>query len=122
MVDPDATTLSFPEAPAPGAHAPVRHWIAGNIPGSGLKIGDFHAATTVSPFHGPSPPAGSHRYGQFIFVQYATTWQAIKLTEIGHNCVDRNKTPVLVVAGRRGRSTSLWAVASSLRPVQTLTI
>jgi hypothetical protein len=45
MVDPDATTLSFPEAPAPGSHAPVRHWIAGNIPGSGLKIGDFHAAT-----------------------------------------------------------------------------
>mmetsp|Transcript_4920 Transcript_4920/g.11400 ORF Transcript_4920/g.11400 Transcript_4920/m.11400 type:complete len:87 (+) Transcript_4920:2-262(+) len=26
-------------------------------------------AVEVSPFHGPSPPAGSHRYGQFLFEQ-----------------------------------------------------
>jgi len=48
----------------------VRHWIQGNIPGSDLV--DAFAGLqgdVVSPFHGPSPPAGSHRYGQFLFEQ-----------------------------------------------------
>ena len=64
MIDPDADIEgSFPDASAPGAHAPVRHWIAGNIEGVGLKKGDISSAFDVSAFHGPSPPAGSHRYG-----------------------------------------------------------
>ena len=33
--------------------------------------GDLSKATTISPFHGPSPPWGSHRYGQFLFEQKA---------------------------------------------------
>ena len=70
MVDPDADMNgSFPEATAPGAHAPVRHWVVGNIKGSELATGDLSKALTISPFVGPSPPAGSHRYGQFVFEQ-----------------------------------------------------
>jgi hypothetical protein len=41
----------------------------GNIDGAALARGDLSSATTVSPFHGPSPPWGSHRYGQFLFEQ-----------------------------------------------------
>eukprot|EP00966_Prymnesium_polylepis_P012667 290701-Prymnesium_polylepis.2 len=62
MVDPDADMNgSFPFATAPGAHAPVRHWILGNLLGSALAVGEMSGAVEVSPFHGPSPPAGSHR-------------------------------------------------------------
>ena len=70
MVDPDADMNgSFPIATAPGPHAPVRHWVVGNILGSELMAGSPFNATTVSPFHGPSPPSGSHRYGLFVFYQ-----------------------------------------------------
>ena len=72
MVDPDAdlpNSTSFPDAPAAGLHAPVRHWVVGNIEGAALMKGDLTQALTVSPFHGPSPPWGSHRYGQFLFEQ-----------------------------------------------------
>ena len=41
----------------------------GNINGSALRAGDLSAATTVSAYKGPSPPWGSHRYGQFLFEQ-----------------------------------------------------
>ena len=62
MVDPDADMNgSFPYSTAPGPHAPVRHWVVGNILGSDLMAGSPFNATTVSPFHGPSPPSGSHR-------------------------------------------------------------
>ena len=70
MVDPDADMDgSFPTATAPGSHAPVRHWIQGNIAGADLQNADLSKSLVVSPFHGPSPPAGSHRYGQFLFEQ-----------------------------------------------------
>ena len=70
MVDPDADMDgSFPTATAPGGHAPVRHWIQGNIAGTDLQNADLSKSQVISPFHGPSPPAGSHRYGQFLFEQ-----------------------------------------------------
>merc|ERR1711912_173713 len=53
----------------PGGHAPVRHWVIGNLDASALHTGNFSSGTTVSPFKGPSPPYGSHRYGQFLFEQ-----------------------------------------------------
>jgi len=52
-----------------GSHAPVRHWVVGNLDASMLKSGDFKGASTVSAFVGPSPPYGSHRYGQYLFKQ-----------------------------------------------------
>ena len=60
---------SWPDTTEPGAHAPVRHWVVGNIAGSALQKGDLSGGFTISPFHGPSPPAGSHRYGLFVFKQ-----------------------------------------------------
>jgi len=75
MTDPDADLDgSFPLATKPGSHAPVRHWVVGNIPGTVLlNDGDLTSGTTtVAPFIGPSPPAGSHRYGQFLFEQKGT--------------------------------------------------
>ena len=55
-----------------GPHAPVRHWVVGNIDGQSLSMGvdQSWSAVTVSPFKGPSPPWGSHRYGFFLFRQY----------------------------------------------------
>ena len=53
-----------------GSHAPVRHWVVGNIDGLSLQLGDLAASETVSPFKGPSPPYGSHRYGFFLFRQF----------------------------------------------------
>lgn len=72
MIDPDADLSnngSWPDVTTPGGHAPVRHWVVGNIDHDMLKTGDFSKATTVSRFVGPSPPWGSHRYGQFLFRQ-----------------------------------------------------
>eukprot|EP00750_Incisomonas_marina_P004513 INCI13477.27.p1 GENE.INCI13477.27~~INCI13477.27.p1 ORF type:complete len:217 (+),score=31.07 INCI13477.27:84-734(+) len=73
MVDPDADVNgSFPEIDAPGQHAPVRHWIQANVLGSDLAIGTLgEGSDEVAAFRGPSPPAGSHRYGQFVFRQAA---------------------------------------------------
>ena len=53
----------------PGSKAPARHWVVGNIKGSDLRTGNLSTATTVSAYKGPSPPWGSHRYGQFLFEQ-----------------------------------------------------
>jgi phosphatidylethanolamine-binding protein (PEBP) family uncharacterized protein len=72
MMDPDAdlpNNGSWPDVIIPGGHAPVRHWVVGNLDAASLRTGDFSSATTVSPFVGPSPPYGSHRYGQFLFEQ-----------------------------------------------------
>jgi phosphatidylethanolamine-binding protein (PEBP) family uncharacterized protein len=72
MMDPDAdlpNNGSWPDVTTPGSHAPVRHWVVGNIDAAALKSGDFSSATTVESFLGPSPPFGSHRYGQFLFAQ-----------------------------------------------------
>eukprot|EP00811_Abedinium_folium_P000960 NODE_10880_length_1323_cov_4.286789.p1 GENE.NODE_10880_length_1323_cov_4.286789~~NODE_10880_length_1323_cov_4.286789.p1 ORF type:complete len:388 (-),score=108.02 NODE_10880_length_1323_cov_4.286789:89-1252(-) len=70
--DPDADMAgSWPNVTTPGSHAPVRHWVAGNIPGGDLRAGDLSGATTVSAFKGPSPPLGSHRYGQWLFSQHS---------------------------------------------------
>jgi len=70
MIDPDAPDEgSWPDVTKPGAHAPVRHWVIGNLDKKMLHEGDFTGATTVSAFVGPSPPYGSHRYGQFLFKQ-----------------------------------------------------
>merc|ERR1712039_365885 len=72
MIDPDADLAgngSWPDVQTPGSHAPVRHWVIGNLDAAALQSGDFSTGTTVSPFKGPSPPYGSHRYGQFLFRQ-----------------------------------------------------
>merc|ERR1712130_667501 len=72
MMDPDAdlpNNGSWPVMQTPGSHAPVRHWVVGNLDRTALRTGDFSTGTTVSPFKGPSPPYGSHRYGQFLFEQ-----------------------------------------------------
>jgi hypothetical protein len=53
-----------------GSKAPARHWLVGNIPGKDLQVGgSLSDATTVSKFKGPSPPWGSHPYGQFLYEQ-----------------------------------------------------
>eukprot|EP01079_Euglenida_sp_SAG-EU17-18_P008097 gene8097-7464_t len=56
-------TGSYPDTSAAGPHAPVRHWVVGNIPGSDLQKPSPLACptcSTVSPFHGPSPSSFSH--------------------------------------------------------------
>lgn len=73
MMDPDAdlpNNGSWPDVKTPGSHAPVRHWVVGNLDASALRSGNFSSGTTVSAFKGPSPPYGSHRYGQFLFKQF----------------------------------------------------
>merc|ERR1711934_525032 len=52
-----------------GSKAPARHWVVGNINADMLRSGNLSNATTVSAFKGPSPPWGSHPYGQFLFRQ-----------------------------------------------------
>jgi phosphatidylethanolamine-binding protein (PEBP) family uncharacterized protein len=72
MVDPDANLAnngSWPDVKIAGDHAPVRHWVVGNLDATALRTGDFYAAFRVSDFVGPSPPYGSHRYGLFLFKQ-----------------------------------------------------
>jgi len=73
MIDPDAdlpNNGSWPDAAMAGSHAPVRHWVVGNIDAEALRTGSFsNTATTVETFKGPSPPWGSHRYGLFLFQQ-----------------------------------------------------
>jgi len=72
MIDPDAdlpNNGSWPDVTTAGGHAPVRHWVVGTLNATALHTGDFTSAATVSPFVGPSPPYGSHRYGQFLFKQ-----------------------------------------------------
>jgi len=72
MIDNDADLKnngSWPDVTTPGSHAPVRHWVVGNIGYDMLATGDFAGATTISAFVGPSPPYGSHRYGQYLFKQ-----------------------------------------------------
>lgn len=69
MVDTDTMGGYWPDTMLPGSHAPVRHWVVGNLDSKMLKTGDFTGATTVSKFVGPSPPSGSHRYGQYLFEQ-----------------------------------------------------
>lgn len=74
-IDPDANlvngskNVSWPDEDGPGSAAPVRHWVAGNIDAAMLKSGNLSGAFTVSPYKGPSPPWGSHRYGLFLFKQ-----------------------------------------------------
>lgn len=71
-IDPDVdlpNNGSWPDVQTPGSKAPARHWVVGNIPGEDLRSGDLSKATTVSAYKGPSPPWGSHRYGQFLFEQ-----------------------------------------------------
>ena len=50
----------------------------GNIDGLSLQLGDLAASVTVSPFKGPSPPYGSHRYGFFLFRQFEGMYGNIK--------------------------------------------
>jgi len=76
MIDNDADLMnngSWPDVTIPGSHAPVRHWVVGNIDSTMLMTGDFAGANTLSKFVGPSPPYGSHRYGQYLFRQPAGT-------------------------------------------------
>eukprot|EP00746_Dinoflagellata_sp_MGD_P135240 gnl/MRDRNA2_/MRDRNA2_69204_c0_seq1.p1 gnl/MRDRNA2_/MRDRNA2_69204_c0~~gnl/MRDRNA2_/MRDRNA2_69204_c0_seq1.p1 ORF type:complete len:329 (+),score=52.32 gnl/MRDRNA2_/MRDRNA2_69204_c0_seq1:216-1202(+) len=73
-VDPDVdlpNNGSWPDVTTPGSKAPARHWVAGNINADMLMTGDLSKATQVSAYKGPSPPWGSHRYGQFLFKQSA---------------------------------------------------
>jgi phosphatidylethanolamine-binding protein (PEBP) family uncharacterized protein len=75
MVDTDADLAnngSWPDQLVAGSHAPVRHWVVGNLNQAMLITGNFDRATTVSHFVGPSPPYGSHRYGQYLFEQAAS--------------------------------------------------
>ena len=55
-----------------GDHAPVRHWVVGNVAASQLKSG-FSATdagfTTITTYKAPAPMGGSHRYGFFLFAQ-----------------------------------------------------
>ena len=72
MVDPDAdlpNSGSWPDETKPGSHAPVRHWVVGNLNKSMLTTGEFTGASTVTAFKGPGPPYGSHRYGYYLFKQ-----------------------------------------------------
>jgi len=72
-IDPDVdlpNNGSWPDVVTPGSKAPARHWVVGNIKGEDLAVGELSPpATTVSAYKGPSPPWGSHRYGQFLFKQ-----------------------------------------------------
>jgi len=70
MLDTDALNSgSWPEETKSGDHAPVRHWAIGNLDRKMLTSGDTTGADTISSFVGPSPPQGSHRYGQYLFEQ-----------------------------------------------------
>merc|ERR1712166_216187 len=63
-----------------GTKAPARHWVVGNIDSEMLRTGNLTAGSTVSAFKGPSPPWGSHPYGQFLFRQSSNT--KIKFEEL----------------------------------------
>mmetsp|Transcript_4673 Transcript_4673/g.13062 ORF Transcript_4673/g.13062 Transcript_4673/m.13062 type:complete len:425 (-) Transcript_4673:243-1517(-) len=72
MVDPDADLPcngSWPDVTVPGSHAPVRHWVVGNLDRQSLVTGNFSTGFSLTDFKGPSPPWGSHRYGQFLYKQ-----------------------------------------------------
>ena len=78
MVDPDAclgdtdpcqSWTPGTTAP-PGKAAPVRHWVVGNIYGETLREGRMATyAEVFTPFKGPAPPSGAHRYGFFVWEQ-----------------------------------------------------
>ena len=76
-----------------GSHAPVRHWVLGNIDGLSLQLGVIpDASVTVSPFKGPSPPYGSHRYGFFLFRQFeGSTKILINLHHISANQASKSR-------------------------------
>jgi hypothetical protein len=87
MIDPDAdlpNNGSWPDVKTPGSHAPVRHWVVGNLDAKALKTGDVSSGTQVSAFHGPSPPYGSHRYGQFLFKQ---RYGMVKFPDFGNESI-----------------------------------
>lgn len=75
MIDPDANDdCSWPDCGEPGDHAPVRHYLLGNIPGEYLSIGGGSSviednSELLTPFKAPTPGGGSHRYGLFLFLQ-----------------------------------------------------
>ena len=77
MVDPDANMNgSWPLTREAGDHAPVRHWVVGNIPALTLALGDALKPQNLTadgdeltPYKAPGPLGGSHRYGLFLFKQ-----------------------------------------------------
>ncbi|WP_428105402.1 YbhB/YbcL family Raf kinase inhibitor-like protein [Candidatus Binatus sp.] len=69
---------SWPDPVAAGENAPVRHWIAGNIPGDLLRgtgyveSGSDSAIKRMSvlqPYRAPHIPVVSDRYGIYLFEQ-----------------------------------------------------
>jgi hypothetical protein len=69
---------SWPDPVAAGENAPVRHWIAGNIPGDLLRGTGYVESGSVSaikkmsvlqPYRAPHIPVVSDRYGIYLFEQ-----------------------------------------------------
>lgn len=69
---------SYPDAVAPGKNAPVRHWIAGNIPGALLASNGYaeggnalgnEKVRVLQPYRSPHIPVVSDRYGLYLFEQ-----------------------------------------------------
>jgi len=69
---------SWPDPVPPGENAPVRHWIAGNIPGDLLRgTGYVESASdteiktirVLQPYRAPHIPVVSDRYGIYLFEQ-----------------------------------------------------
>lgn len=69
---------SWPDPVAAGGNAPVRHWIAGNIPGDLLRAAGYvesgsdsgiKAMRVLQPYRAPHIPVVSDRYGIYLFEQ-----------------------------------------------------
>ena len=69
---------SWPDPVSPGENAPVRHWIAGNIPGDLLRGTGYVESGSDSgikkmrvlqPYRAPHIPVVSDRYGIYLFEQ-----------------------------------------------------
>jgi phosphatidylethanolamine-binding protein (PEBP) family uncharacterized protein len=114
-LDPDADMAgSWPNVTEPGGHAPVRHWVVGNIAGKDMRSGDLSMGNTVSTFKGPSPPSGSHRYAQLLFpqggkrIQFEILDDDQRVNWDYEGFVERHQLPYLVVSN--------WHVTQHMEP------
>ncbi len=69
---------SWPDPVPQGENAPVRHWIAGNIPGDVLRGAGYVESASdteiktiriLQPYRAPHIPVVSDRYGIYLFEQ-----------------------------------------------------